>query len=399
MAEPLTENQKSRLPLGRIVFTLWTIAVAVIFIKTALKPGSQTVFPVFYTAGGRWLRAENLYSGGNDYLYSPLIAAFFAPFSLLPMSLANLAWRALNVATFLGAVGLWLRHGIHQIPRARHALVFLIMLPLSIGSLNNGQSNPLLIALVMTALVMARDERWALAALCIGLVTFLKVYPLAVGLVLALLFPRKFPWRLAVALLALAALSLILQHPSYVLEQYHNWVATRVADERHGELTNPPRDFHMLLRVFGVVMEMKFYLVLQMLAGAAVAAVCFIGQWKGWAKDRLFIALLTLVTCWMLLFGPATESSTYILLAPVISLAAVEVFSRPFPKWMRAMLIAALVVLISGGAFIAFAGRHTDIYSQSIQQFGTILFCVFALAWIFQPSLWHERGVGFASPR
>ena len=379
------------MPIGRVVCTLWAIAVAVIFIKTILKPGSQTVFPVFYTAGGRWLRAENLYSGGNDYLYSPLIAAFFAPFSLLPMSLANLAWRTLNVAAFLGAVGLWLRHGVHQIPRARHSLVFLIMLPLSIGSLNNGQSNPLLIALVMTSLVMARGERWATAALCIALVTYLKVYPLAVGLVLALLFPRKFSWRLAVALLALAALSFILQHPAYVLEQYQNWVATRAVDERRIAFSNPQRDFHMLLRVFGIVMDLKLYLALQMLAGAAVAAVCFGGQLKGWAKDRLFTALLTLVTCWMLLFGPATESSTYILLAPVIALAAVEAFSRPFPQWMRAIVLAALVVLVGGGAFIAFAGRHKGVYSQSIQQFGTVLFCVFALAWIFNPALWRER--------
>ena len=219
MAAALTDNQKSRVTLDKVVLTLWVIAAVVIFVKTVLKPGSQTVFPIFYTAGGRWLRGENLYSGGNDYLYSPLIAAFFAPFSLLPMSLANLAWRTLNLAAFLGTVGLWLRHGVQQIPKARHALVFLIMLPLSIGSLNNGQSNPLLIALVMTSLVMARSERWALAALCIALVTFLKIYPLAVGLVLALLFPRKFSWRLALALIALAALSLILQHPSYVLEQ------------------------------------------------------------------------------------------------------------------------------------------------------------------------------------
>ena len=155
----------------------------------------------------------------------------------------------------------------------------------------------------------------------------------------------------------------------------------------------------MLLRVFGIVMDLKLYLVLQMLAGAAVAAVCFFGQLKGWAKDRLFTALLTLVTCWMLLFGPATESSTYILLAPVISLAAVEAYSRPFPQWMRAMVVAALIVLIGGGAFIAFAGRHKDIYSQSIQQFGTILFGVFALAWIFRPSLWRERSVGLARPQ
>ena len=60
MAGALTEPRKPRVSPGTIVFTLWAIAITVIFIKTILKPGNQNVFPVFYTAGGRWLHGENL---------------------------------------------------------------------------------------------------------------------------------------------------------------------------------------------------------------------------------------------------------------------------------------------------------------------------------------------------
>ena len=382
-----------------VIFTLWTLVITVLFVRTILKPGSQTVFPIFHTAGGRWLNSKNLYQGGTEYRYSPLIAAFFVPFSLLPMWLANLVWRGLNVALYLGAVGTWLRRGTSRIPAGNQAFVFLLMLPLSIGSLNNAQSNPLLIAVIMSALIAARNERWTSAALCIGFVTYLKVYPLAAGLLLTLLFPKKFAWRLAAALLALGALSFILQRPAYVLEQYRSWVATRSVDERHYSVITAPRDLWMLLRVFGIELNLRFYFVVQILGGAAIAALCLFGRLRGWATDRLLTTVFTLVCGWMLLLGPATESATYILLAPAICLAAVEAFSRPFPGWMRSLLAAALVILIGGAAFIAWAGRRRDIWSMSIQPFGTVLFCVFAVAWVFRDSLWSDSHPGDADVR
>jgi hypothetical protein len=348
------------------------------------------VFPIFYTAGGRWLRAENLYQGGTDYLYSPLIAACFAPLSLLPMWAANLAWRAINIALYLGAALAWLRSGASRIPAANRVFVYLLLLPLSIGSLNNAQSNPLLIATIIGALLAARSGRWALAAFCAAFITFLKIYPLAVGLLLVVLFPRKFTWRLAAALLALGALSFVLQRPGYVLEQYQNWAATRSVDERHYDVWNRPRDLWTLLYACGIELNLRLYFFVQILGGGAIAALCVFGRWKGWGTDRLLTAVLALVSCWMLLLGPATESATYIILAPAISFAAVEALSRPFPRWMRSLATTALAILIGGAAYIAWGGRKRDLYSMSVQQSGTVLFVVFAIAWVFKDSLWDD---------
>src|SRR5207248_1888201 len=123
-----------------------------------------------------------------------------------------------------------------------------------------------------------------------------------------------------------------------------------------------------------------------------IAVLCFIGRVKKWSNDRLLTLIFTLVCCWMLLLGPLTESSTYILLAPAISLATVEAFSRPFPQWMRALVATALTILIGGAAFIAFFNRR-DLWSMSVQQIGTVLFAVFALAWVFRDSLWRDAEV------
>ena len=390
MAAPLTDDDQ-RLRMARAtVITLWAALIIGVLIRSLLKPTSGTVFPIFHTAGERWLHGENLYSGGTDYLYSPLVAAFFSPLALLPMWAANILWRLAVAGAYLAAVHAWLRDGTARIPAKNHATVFLILLPLSIGSINNAQSNPLVIALVMFALIAARASRWVFAALCIAVITYLKIYPLAAGLLLAVLFPKQFSWRLVVALLAFAALSFVLQKPSYVLEQYHNWVATRSVDERHFDIENRPRDLWTLLFACGIQLNLRLYFFMQILGGACIAALCLFGRVKKWGTDRLLTIIFTLVPCWMLLLGPATESSTYIVLAPAIALVAVEAFSRPFPQWMRALVAAALAILIGGAAFIAFAGHRRELWSMSIQQIGTVLFAVFALTWLFRDSLWSD---------
>ena len=390
MAAPLTDDEKRRRTAWVIVITLWAALIVGVLIRSLLKPGSGTVFPIFHTAGGRWLHGENLYSGGTDYLYSPLVAALFSPFALLPYWLANIVWRLGVIATYLAAVRKWLRDGTARIPARNHALVFLILLPLSVGSINNAQPNTLVIALVMTALVAARSARWVVAALCIGVIAYMKIYPLAAGLLLAVIFPRQFSWRLLVVLLAFGALSFVLQKPGYVAEQYQNWVATRRVDDRHYDIMNRSRDLWTLLAACGIELNLRLYFVVQILGGGVIAVLCFIGRVKKWGNDRLLTLIFTLVCCWMLLLGPLTESSTYILLAPAISLAAVEAFSRPFPHWMRALVATALTILSGGAAFIAFAGRRRDLWSMSIQQIGTVLFAVFALAWVFRDSLWRD---------
>ena len=390
MAAPVTDGEKRLRTTWIVVLTLWAALLTGVLIRSLLKPGSGTVFPIFHTAGGRWLHAENLYSGGTDYLYSPLVAAFFSPLALLPLWLANIVWRLTVAGTYLAAVRAWLRDGTSRIPVKNHASVFLILLPLSVGSINNAQSNPLVIAFVMFALIASRASRWVMAALCIAVITYLKIYPLAAGLLLTVLFPRQFTWRLGATLVAFAAVSFVLQKPAYVLEQYHNWAATRSVDERHYDVMNRPRDLWTLLYACGIELNLRLYFVIQILGGACIAALCLFGRLKNWGTDRLLTLIFTLVSCWMLLLGPATESATYIMLAPAISLAAVEAFCRPFPRWMRALVTAALTILIGGAAFIAFAGRRRDLWSMSVQQIGTVLFAASAIAWVFRDSLWRD---------
>lgn len=375
--------------LEAVTLALWIVVLLVICIRVALSTRNNS-FTVYLLGGTRWIESKTLYSGHRGFVYSPLVAAFFAPFSLLPAALANILWRLASVAVFFGAVWWWLREGLHRhITRERFGVVFLLLLPMSLGNFNNGQANPFVISLLLAALVAVKTDRWNLAALCIALATYFKIYPLAAGMLLVLVHPKKFGWRLLVALAALGALSFVLQRPAYVWEQYARWFATRSADNRlqYGSDV-ATHDLWVLLRSLHVVIGERAYRFAQLGGAVAVAAVCLAGRLRRWPQERLLVALMTLVCCWMILLGPATESATYVLLAPAVVFALVQSFAQPTPAWMRALVTASIAVLLAGHALNSFIKLHDNFLRLTLEPFGALLFSVFAVAWILKPSLW-----------
>lgn len=367
-----------------VVAALWGLTLLVIFVRVAVQPERNTVFNVFTVAGASWRHGTNVYIAHDGFLYSPLAAAFFGPFSLLPGAMSNILWRSLNATIFLGAVAWWLKAGLHrELGRVHSALVFLLLLPLSIGNFNNGQVNPIIIGLLMIGLLAARAERWNVAAFCIAVTVYFKIYPLAAGLVLMALFPKKFTWRFLLALLLLGALSFVLQRPGYVLDQYRLWLSTRAADNRRlYQMTIAPRDLWMILRLLHVAISERLYTIIQILSGAAVALVCVAGRWRGWPLDRVLAVLLSLVTAWMLLCGPSTESATYILLAPPIALALAQAFARPFSIPMRAGIAVCYAFMLFALAFNSFFNWKKNAHNSSIQPAGALLFVAYIAAFV-----------------
>jgi dolichol-phosphate mannosyltransferase len=322
-------------------FTLWIGAAVLLIVcgRVLLAPRANGVYLIFANAGLSWREGEPLYPGvarpgvPDQFRYSPPIAALFAPFSLLPDPLGGCLWRFLNAAVYVAAFAWWRRAaapgGDRLSPRALAALWWLL-LPLSVGSLNSGQSNPLVTGLLLAAVAGVARQRWNLAAACITVAFLFKGYPLAVGLLLAAVYPRQFGPRLALALLAGLALPFVLQRPDYVAQMYRGWAAALGADDRtDGPLSHSYRDLWLLIRLSGLPVSRGFYFGVQLAAAAGAAALCIAGRATGWPQRQLLTALLSLGICWMLLCGPATESNTYILLAPVLAWAVVEAWTSP----------------------------------------------------------------------
>ena len=361
------ENGNPRLQ-NAIVAALWLAVIIGVCIRIGLVVRDHDVFSTYFDAGRKWLASQPLYSYTRGFVYSPLIAALFAPFSLLPEWLGAIVWRLLSTSVFVAGIFYWLTEEL-EIPRTRYWLVFLLILPLSLGNFNNGQVNPLITGLLMTAIVSAHRKQWAVSVLCLGLSAYLKIYPLSVALLLILVYPRQLSWRLALGLFLMGACSFLLQRPDYVLDQYHRWFNTRAADDRRANIDIAPRDFAMLLKAIRIDLSSRMFLVFQLIAAIGAAGVCICGRIRNWSEKRLLLSVFNLGTCWMLLFGPSTEDATYVMVAPPLALALVR--NQKMPVRMKGLLYLSYAVLLAGLSLNAFARLKKTPYTMSIQPLGT----------------------------
>ena len=381
----------------------WALVFLVIAGRVWLRPERNTVFRVFRLAGERWLASANPYANVGEFLYSPLVAAGFAPFALLPPGLGGLLWRALNAAVFLPAVWAMFHQGwFGPLGAKGRALAFALLLPLAVGNFNNGQASPLVVGLLIFAVLLCQDGRWFPGALCVAVAAYFKIYPLAVGLLLLALYPRRFGWRLVAALLGLGLVSLLLQRPGYVLEQYSRWVHNLGVDPRRTEHGNGDwRDLWFLLRFAHVPIGVWAYAVVQAFAGAAVAWWCWRGRARGWGPPRLAGALFGLGCAWMTLCGPATESATYVLLAPALAggLAAAWERSRAGAGTPRVAARAALaaygLLVVAEGSNAWWPAVRQAPLGHAIQPVGALAFALFVIALTRSDAPW---GVAFPGP-
>jgi len=344
----------SKKPLWTIVASLlWGAVLVALLLRSGLHPARPTSLTTYLTGGSAWTASQPLYTSWRGFVYPPVIAWFFSLLARLPLALAAILWRILAAGTFLFGLGALLRSGVfHRIPPAFRGLVFVGVLPLSIGNIDNAQANPLIAGLMMLSVAALQWEAWTVSAIALGIATTFKIYPVALGLLLCVLRPRQLTWRFALALLLLALLPFALQQPHYVSGQYHAWLQTRLADDRfHYPMKDAPLDlWYLLVRLGNLSITPLAYTALQALAGVALAA--FVWNQSRKAVDLLDILspLFLLVSVWMLLLGPATENQTYIVLAPAACLALAESFARPNPLATRLPACAAFALLLAAVA-------------------------------------------------
>jgi len=390
----LQERLKSLGGWNICALAVWIVIFLGLAIRTLANPNRATAFTVYRLAGVHWLNAQHLYGDWRGFVYSPLAAVFFAPFGLLPPGWSNLCWTWWNAAIFLLGVRALLISGIYPGIKPRYnGLVYLMLVPLVLGNLDTGQANPTVIGLMLLAVAAVPAERWGVAALCIAAATYLKIYPLAVGLILFLMAPRRLGWRLLLALVVLGVLPFLFQHWSYVSQQYHEWISTRSADDRRlYPIKDVPLDLWFLLVRLGHLPIPGFvYSAFQILSGGAIALFCLVGVRKGWPKERLLAGILALVCIWMTLCGPATELQTYVLLAPAIALMLIDAVVIPRPLWLRTGLLMVYLLMVLAVARTSFLPSQKGLWILTIQPVAAILFLICCLVLFLRNSGWKSQ--------
>jgi hypothetical protein len=312
----------------RAGFLVWVGVVIAVCTRAAAAPERNSVYPIYALAGRDWASGQNPYRTGADrpeglepYRYSPPVSAFFVPFTALPNAAGGVVWRLLSAAVYLGGCAWfcatvlpsWQRHS-----RSARAGLWLLLVPLSVGSLANGQANALVAGLLLAGTAAAARRHWSASACLLAAATLFKGYPLALGLLFTAIHPLRFGPRYAAVIALGLAVPFATQEAEYVGQQYRAWAESLEADDRKDwPLVEGYRDLWHLGRAVGLPMDRTAYLALQVLTAAAAAVICLTARRRGWDRRSLLTAAFSLGIFWMILCGPATESSTYTLLAPI----------------------------------------------------------------------------------
>ena len=371
----------SRTRWEKVALAIWGVLLLFVSVRTLVAPASKTVYPIFSASGRFWWTSTDLYEPHrptnvqDGYRYSPTCAILFTPFAIFPDAIGGVLWRLFSAAALLGAFG-WFARAVLPSQAATHfAMMTLLILSLSIQSVSNGQANLVVIACMLGAVAAVKVERWNLASSLIALAFIFKLYPLALGMVLVLLYPRQL-WRIPLACLASLAAPFFFQHPVYVIDQYEKWIALIGSEDRANiQLDHMYRDAWLLIHLYGIPISRKFYLLLQVAGGAGVAILCWQRQRAGWPTEPLLASTLALTTAWMMLLGPATESSSFALLAPSFAWSVVEGLNaktRHVRQWLLWASCAMFVIAVFLGGIV----HAWRIHQTGVHAWGSL--CYFA---------------------
>ncbi len=367
----------------------WLAFIAVVGVRVAVAPLDRAnVYPVFAAAGRAWNSGTELYGRADLlYRYPPSVAVWLAPLGLLPDRVGTVAWRVINLLPLLLALGAAQGCFLPGLSCRDRALWWLALLPLCVDSINNGQSNPLLLAFMLGGTVAVARQRWLLAGLLLAGAIHLKLYPAALALLLLVVYPRQLTLPLLGSLVLGAVLPFATQSTDYVWWQYGQWIAYLPGDLRaEVPLVHANRDGWLLVRAWDLPLTLSLYMVLQLATATALACLALALR-RSPSRVTTTWQLFTLACVWMLVFGPATESSTYLLLAPVLATSLLEVWLGSERRWWCRGLVTLAAGLHASAIFGAALPLGRELHQAGLQP----------LATLFLVPVLLRRGIGQAS--
>jgi len=380
MSKP--ESPSPRPICSIIASILWGAVLIALLLRAGLHPLRPTSLTTYLTGGAAWTAGQPMYTNWRGFVYPPVIGFFFSLFHHIPPTLAAILWRAITAGGLLLGMGALLRSGVFaRIPAPSRGLVFIALLPLSVGNLDNAQANPLIAGLMMLSVAAFQWESWGVCAFAVALATTFKIYPVALAMLLCLLRPWQLSWRILAWLIAAALLPFLFQNPHYVSGQYQAWIQSRLSDNRFQyPMKDAPLDlWYLLVRLANLPISERIYTAFQALAGVAIAAWVLIQSRRKIPTREILATLYLLVTVWMLLLGPATENQTYVVLAPAACIAAIQALNIPLPA-ARYLSLTAFAILLAAVARNSLLPHLKSPVYMAMQPIGALILLAAILA-------------------
>ena len=341
---------------SRWQFAGWGILAAVfagMSLYLILNPTRTGVVPNYRFASTHWWMGQSMYPGGtHGFLYVPQFAVLFSLIDWIrPPVLGEIVWRAFGFGMFAWA--LWKLSNLFSHPQSRLGIAtptftFLVLLavPASLASLNNGQTNLPLSAVLVLLCIALREERWNLGAVLLTVALILKPISVAPWLLVFAVFSRmRIP--LLACVVVMGFVSFVHPSPSYAWSQLL---------EFWGKLTHSYTPENLRVSdLFGMLERMGFpnplpFNSLTRMA-AAGSALLFVG-WKyrrgGWIDGSWAIWVVTALI-WTV-FNPRAETNSYVLISPILAFVALgHLLGNEGSRWKGWILVVACLGLMCDG--------------------------------------------------
>ena len=180
----------------------------------------------------------------------------------------------------------------------------------------SGQSNAILVALVLLAAAAIVRGRWWRAALLLAAPVYIKIWPIVVVGLFCVQWPKRLVLRVAICGLALGLIPLLTKPAATVVASYVDWHDCLVNRQATQFRFTGYRDAWTIWEQFQSPVDKRAYLVLQLAGGLATLGWCVWQCRRGRSTRQLAIYTIAAWSVWQLLFGPGTERLTYNLIAP-----------------------------------------------------------------------------------
>ncbi len=359
-----------------VAWLLWALLLAFVIGYTTTHLGHRTVTPSYWNAAKAWVEGRELYDGsGRGFIYFPQSAILQIPFAILPFGVAEIIWRLINIG--LLSLSCFVSSGFFKNKNRDQVflIVTLITIPLAFSSARNGQANLLIISLMLLMIHFILKDRWWTAILISAIGLCMKPFMIVPITLFSGLFPRKILLRSIPALVLVAALPYLTQHPQYATAQIQACILSLKTTAEIGRSVEYAYLFSML-RVWGLDFFNTTEPLLTLIAALFFYIYCLFIVRN--SKKLGIITAMGASAVFILLFNSRTEHNTYVLIAPFFGIFLSRVWRTPLiaPILWRAMLICSFILILGYGSH--------DIWSAPL---GTLIISTLAFFSILKRAL------------
>ncbi len=411
----------------RIALSAWIALAIAASVKTIIEPELHTVYTAFSHGSRDWWDGHSLYLE-RAYYYSPTFAILMTPFAVWANWFGGVLWNFASVGLLVWSLRVFFRDVLaggtddgsnrqgEEIAKGRkidrdetssvratlapHPSPLAPLLPQevegwfhllvmlgTVRSVWSGQSNAILIALVLFAAAAIVRGRWWRAAALLAAPVYIKIWPVVALALFCVQWPKRLIGRAAVCLAILGLVPFATKPATAAIASYGQWYDCLVHRQATEFRFPGYRDAWTIWEQFRTPVDRPAYLLLQIAAGLATLGWCLWQRRRGWTARQLVIFTIAAWSAWQLVFGPGTERLTYNIIAPALAWAVLTAFrSRRGRVWISLTYFTTYILGL-GGTERLLSGVFPA--AKALEPIGVLMFA----AWL----VWHatENGAVF----